>query len=145
MPNYRRQIEEHVLKKERHEEETNDIDNLIYFQQNLAEMQECMQETLKLFMGFWKELQDETPNFQYLGDMSHDISQNTTQIRALYKSLIKINPTNLYCRMLYALFLKRILKDEFEAFEVFEEYLISKFLIGLQRLETIYGYRMLME
>ena len=84
-------------------------------------MQENMEETLKLFIGFWKELQDESPNFQYLGNVSHEITLLTTKIRGSYKQLTIINPTNLYCKMLYALFLKNIVKDEFEAFEVYEE------------------------
>ena len=84
-------------------------------------MQETMQEVLKLFIGFWKEPQDESPNFQYLGNMSHDISQNAIKIRSMYRQLVIINPTNLYCRMLYALFLKKIMKDEFEAYDVYDE------------------------
>ncbi len=84
-------------------------------------MQESMQEVLKLFIGFWKELQDESPNFQYLGNMSHDITQNASKIRANYKRLVALNLDNLYCRMMYALFLKQIMKDEFEAFDVYEE------------------------
>ena len=103
------------------QQSSSEIDNLIVFQQVLAEMQESMQETLKLFIGFWKELQDESPNFQYLGNMSHEITSIALKIRSSYKQLIAINTTNLYCRMLYALFLKKIIKDEFEAFDVSEE------------------------
>eukprot|EP01022_Parablepharisma_sp_SALTPOND_P008802 TRINITY_DN1369_c0_g1_i1.p1 TRINITY_DN1369_c0_g1~~TRINITY_DN1369_c0_g1_i1.p1 ORF type:complete len:1592 (-),score=178.13 TRINITY_DN1369_c0_g1_i1:522-5297(-) len=116
-----RRIEDQIVKKESREHSTNEIDNLIQFQQILAEMQENMQEVLKLFIGFWKELQDESPNFQYLGNMSHDISQNAIKIRGQYRKLVTINPTNLYCRMLYALFLKKIMKDEFEAYDVYDE------------------------
>lgn len=86
-------------------------------------MQENMQEAQKLFIGFWKELQDESPNFQYLGNTSHEISGIALKIRNSYKELIAINPINLYCRMLYALFLKKIIKDEFEAFDVYEQYI----------------------
>jgi hypothetical protein len=60
------------------------------FQQILAEMQECMQETLKLFIGFWKELQDESPNFQYLGNMSHEITSLAAKIRKNYRELVTI-------------------------------------------------------
>lgn len=97
------------------------MDVIIKFQQVLATMQELMEDTSKLFISFWKELQDESPNFQYLGDTSHIITKNVNSIRQNYTTLIKITPSNLYCRMLYALFLKRITKDEFEAFDVFEE------------------------
>ena len=85
-------------------------------------MQESMESTLKLFLGFWKELQEETPNFQYLGSVSYEISQLSRKIRLSYKELISINPENYYCMMLYALFLKTILKDDFEAFCINDEY-----------------------
>ncbi len=116
-----RKIEDQIMKKESRENSTAELDHLILFQQILAEMQENMQEVLKQFIGFWKELQDESPNFQYLGNISHDISQRAVKIRSAYKQLITINPTNLYCRMLYALFLRKIMKDEFEAYEVYDE------------------------
>jgi hypothetical protein len=85
-------------------------------------IQENMEEVKKLFIGFWKELQDESPNFQYLGKISQEITSLVSKIRMNYKKLVIINPTNLYCRMLYAVFLKDIVKDDFEAFEVSEGY-----------------------
>ncbi len=118
----RNRIEMQIIKRESLQQSSSEIDNLIMFQQILAEMQEIMQESLKLFIGFWKELQDESPNFQYLGNMSHEITSIAGKIRVSYKHLIAINPTNIYCRMLYALFLKKIMKDEFEAFDIYEEY-----------------------
>ncbi len=101
---------------------SSEIDNMIVFQKVLADMQEDMQEVLKKFIGFWKELQDESPNFEYIGTISNEISQRVTQIRADYRSLIAANPSNLYCRMLYAIFLRNVVKDEFEAFDVYDEY-----------------------
>lgn len=86
-------------------------------------MQEKMQEALKLYIGFWKELQAESPNFQYLGNISYEIAEMVSTIRRSYKELITINTVNLYCRMLYAIFVKRIIKDEFEALDVSNEYL----------------------
>ncbi len=135
-------IEEQFARKDSRTQGSNEIDNLITFQQVLAEMQENMQEVLKLFVGFWKELQDESPNFQYLGNMSHDITQTAQKIRAQYRRLITINPSNLYCRMLYALFLKKIMKDEFEAFDVYNEY-SEKSLTAVERTlrVTTYGSR----
>ncbi|MDR3549295.1 MAG: hypothetical protein P4M11_13710 [Candidatus Pacebacteria bacterium] len=120
--NLRRQrIEEQMTRRDSREQTTNEMNNLVTFQRILAESQENMQDTLKLFIGFWKELQNESPNFQYLGNTSHQITENATSIRMQYKNLITVNTTNMYCRMLYALFLKKIMKDEFEAFDVFEE------------------------
>lgn len=84
-------------------------------------MQDNMQEALKLYIGFWKELQDESPNFQYLGNISYDIAEIVTKIRQQYKELTILNPMNLYCRMLFAIFLKRIIKDDFEAWDVSNE------------------------
>jgi len=110
-----------VIKRGSVDEASQDIDKLIKFQQLLAEMQEDMQEALKLYIGFWKELQDESPNFQYLGNMSHEITALAAKIRNNYRQLININSANTYCRMLYALFLRKIMKDEFEAFDVHEE------------------------
>jgi len=85
-------------------------------------IQENMEEVLRLFIGLWKELQDESPNFQYLGKISQVITLLVSKIRVNYKKLVNINPGNFYCRMLYALFLKYIVKDDFEAFEVSEGY-----------------------
>jgi len=98
------------------------MNNMVSFQRILAEMQEHMQETLKLFIGFWKDLQNESPNFQYLGNTSNEISEKAVKIRADYRNLISMNPSNIYCRMLYALFLKKVMKDEFEAYDIHEEY-----------------------
>lgn len=94
---------------------------IIKFQQLLAEMQDNMQEALKLYIGFWKELQDESPNFQYLGNISYEIAEIVSKIRHDYKELISLNPENIYCRMLYAIFVKRIIKDEFEALDISNE------------------------
>ena len=102
-------MEDQISKNESRDQTSIEIDNLIKFQQIMAEMQEDMQETLKLFVGFWKELQDESPNFQYLGNVSHEVTQNAMKIRSYYKLLVSINPNELYCRMLYALFLKKIM------------------------------------
>lgn len=126
---FRQRIELQLVKKDGNQQTQAEIDNLIIFQQILTEMQESMAETLKLYIGFWKELQDESPNFQYIGNMSHDISNLAAKIRANYRQLISVNPTNLYCRMLYALFLKKIIKDEFEAFDVYDQYFsLSNFI-----------------
>ncbi len=110
------------MRLDSHAQVSNEMDNVLSFQRVLAEMQERMQDTLKLFIGFWKELQDESPNFEYLGNMSHAISSNGTLIRRMYRLLIGTNPGNVYCRMLYAIFLKKIIKDEFEAYDVYLEY-----------------------
>lgn len=110
-----------IARKESTQQALNEIDNLIKVQQIMTQIQENMEEALRLFIGLWKELQDESPNFQYLGKISQEITSLVAKVRASYKRLIFINPANLYCRMLYALFLKRIVKDDFEAFEVNEE------------------------
>lgn len=110
-----------MIRKESVDESSQSIDKLIKFQQLLAEMQEDMQEALKLYIGFWKELQDESPNFQYLGGVSYEIDELATKIRKTYKELIMLNPINIYCRMLYAIFIKKIIKDDFEALDVSRE------------------------
>ena len=97
------------------------MNNLVVFQRILTELQQQMQNILKLFVGFWKELENESPNFQYLGNTSHKITEKSAKIRADYQSLIEINSANIYCRMLYALFLQKVMKDEYEAFDVYEE------------------------
>lgn len=91
---------------------------MINFQQLLADMQHFMQEALKLYIGFWKELQDETPNFIFLGNISFEIGEMVANVRAKYKELIALNPNNIHCRMLYAIFVKRIIRDDFEAYDV---------------------------
>ncbi|MDR3547096.1 MAG: hypothetical protein P4M11_02260 [Candidatus Pacebacteria bacterium] len=41
----------------------------------------------------------------------------------MYLKLSKANPNNIQCKMIYALFLRKIEKDEYESFEIFEQYL----------------------
>lgn len=110
-----------MARKDRAQHAGNEIDSLIRVQQIMSAMQEDMEEVLRLFTGLWKELQDESPNFQYVGTISKEITSLLTKIRVSYKRLVRISPANLYSRMLYALFLRRIVKDDFEAFEVSEE------------------------
>ena len=117
----KQRIEEHIIRKTFQDRSSVDIDNLIKFQQIFAKMQEEMQNVLTLFISFWKELQDESPNFQRLGSMGHEISQLAISIRGQYRLLTHLNPTNLYYRMLYALFVKTIMKDEFEALDIYDE------------------------
>ncbi len=106
---------------EKGDQASRNIDTLIRFQQLMAEMQEDMQEAIKLYIGFWKELQDETPNFQYLGGISYDIDEILKRIRRMYQELIVLNPVNIYVQMLYAIFTKRIVKDDFEALDISRE------------------------
>ena len=121
MVNNRNRIEAQILRKEHNQQSSSEIDDLVSIQQIQADMQESMEQTSKHFVNFWKELQDESPNFQYLGDVSHEITLLVNKIRANHKELINLSPTNLYSRMLYAIFLKWIVKDEFEAYDVYNE------------------------
>ena len=98
------------------------MNDLVIFQQTLTQAQQEMINIHKLFIGFWKELEGDSPNFQYLGNTSHEISFRSIHLRNHYQNLIKINPGNTYCRMLYALFLKKVMKDEYEAFDIYESY-----------------------
>jgi hypothetical protein len=43
----------------------------------------------------------------------------------MYCKLAKANPDNLQCKMIYALFLRKIEKDEYEAFEVATKFKLS--------------------
>ncbi len=118
---FNNRIERQVVQQEKGDEASRNIDKLIRFQQLMAEMQEDMQEALKLYIGFWKELQDDSPNFDYLGNVSYDIDERANKIRRTYRELIVLNPVNIYARMLYAIFTKRITKDDFEALDVSRE------------------------
>jgi hypothetical protein len=56
---YARKIEAKLIKRESQDRFAVEIDNLIRFQKNFAQMQ----EVLKGFIGFWKDLREETSNF----------------------------------------------------------------------------------
>ena len=96
-------IENKLEKIERHDGFSIEIDNLINFQQAFAKMQEDMKIVLDYFIGFWKELREKSPNFHHIQNLAYDISVTNINIRHHYKNLIILNPSNLYCCMLYAL------------------------------------------
>ncbi len=114
-------IEGQIAAQDSRENAPSEIDSMIVFQRLLADMQEGMNEVLKKFFGFWKELQDESPNFEYIGTISNEIAQRVGEIRTDYHLLISASPSNMYCRMLYAIFLRNVVKDEFEASDVHGE------------------------
>lgn len=57
----------------------------------------------------------------YLNKLGHEIAKESARIKNVYMKLSRANPNNLQCKMIYALFLRKIEKDEYEAFEIFQE------------------------
>jgi len=61
-------------------------------------------------------------DFVYLNKLGYEIAKESAKIRSMYVKLSKANPNNIQCKMIYALFLRKIEKDEYEAYEIFEQY-----------------------
>jgi hypothetical protein len=59
--------------------------------------------------------------FVYLNKLGYRIAKGSTIIKKVFNRLIKINANNLQCRMIYALYLRKIEKDEYETFEVAQQ------------------------
>ena len=107
------------------------INQQITFQQNFADFQSTMAKSLELYISFWKELLEEAPSkwnklvinidFVYLNKLGYEIAKDSATIRGMYARLAKANQNNIQCKMIYALFLRKIEKDEYEAYEIFEQ------------------------
>lgn len=59
-----------------------------------------------------------TVGFVYLNKLGYRIAKGSAEIKRVYGKLTRGNPNNLQCRMIYALYLRKIEKDEYEASEV---------------------------
>jgi len=59
--------------------------------------------------------------FTYLNKLGYRIAKRSTTIKKIFYRLISINPNNLQCRMIYALYLRKIEKDEYEAYDVSQQ------------------------
>ena len=114
-----------------------DVHNLINFQQQFTHFQENMSRTVELYLAFWKELIEDTPStiyyiylliyyliaFDYLNKIAYEIMSETHLLRRYYRNLTKMNLSNVHSKMLYALFLKKVVNDDYEAYEIFEQYI----------------------
>jgi len=56
-----------------------------------------------------------------LNKLGYEIAKDSATINNMYNGLAKANPNNIQCKMIYALFLRKIEKDEYEAYEIFEQ------------------------
>lgn len=61
-------------------------------------------------------------DFLYLNKLGYEIAQASAVISQKYLKLAKANPNNIQSKMIYALFLRKIEKDEYAAFETFLQY-----------------------
>ena len=59
--------------------------------------------------------------FTYLNKLGYRIAKGSATIKKIFNRLININPNNLRCRMIYALYLRKIEKDEYEAYEIAQQ------------------------
>ena len=51
------------------------------------------------------------------------MSSVTYRIRKLYENLRSLNSRNIYSKMIYAMFIRKLEKDDYEALEIHQQYI----------------------
>ena len=94
---------------------------IVDFQDQLFDFKNEMKNTVELYLEFWRELLEDSPNVSKLHDLGSQLTNLLGDISTKYKVLTDVYPNHIKLLRLYGHFLRNVINDDADG-----EKLISK-------------------
>ncbi len=96
-----------------------DFNKMVTFHQKYMKLHDLVSETTSLYCKYWSEYLKSRPELDALVEAGFQISVNCDLIESTLRLLSSIDPNNIKGMVLYTLFQKHVMEDEFGAYESF--------------------------
>jgi PAS domain S-box-containing protein len=89
-----------------------DVVSEMTFHNQLRQIQANIEKSTLLYMEFWSQLTEETPDLAKLNDIGSKINASIQTVEENWAKLLKVNPNNVNAIKLYGKFLLEIINDK---------------------------------
>jgi len=89
-----------------------DVVSEMTFHNHLRQIQANIEKSTLLYMEFWSQLTEETPDLAKLNDIGSKINASIQTVEENWTKLLKVNPNNVNAIKLYGKFLLEIINDK---------------------------------